>query len=272
MVGSHAPGHHFAVQIVPQIPGVAAKEVASTPIVRIYSDQGQEARAHFLVDTGEVYALYAELEQGISTIFLDQARMGDFLGNRFFYNFMALERHLIKDQQMILHSCFVLYQGEAILFTAPSGTGKSTQGDLWAKYRGAEVINGDRSLIRYGDAVGSNNDDNACENQISGNSVSRWLACGIPFSGTSGICKNVTVPIKAIVYLHQAPENRIVPLKGRRAFSLLYNQITVNHWNTEFTDTVCSMLDHLIAEVPLYELYCTPDEEAVKCLEKCFNQ
>ncbi|WP_370839368.1 hypothetical protein [Intestinibacter bartlettii] len=33
---------------------------------------------------------------------------------------------------------------KGILFSAPSGTGKSTQADLWEKYENAEIINGDR--------------------------------------------------------------------------------------------------------------------------------
>ncbi len=69
----------------------------------------------------------------------------------------------------------------AVLFTAPSGTGKSTQAELWRKHRGASIINGDCTLIAEDDGV--------------------FTAFGFPFSGTSGIFENRKAPIAAVVYL-----------------------------------------------------------------------
>lgn len=84
----------------------------------------------------------------------------------------------------ILHSSFIEVGGKAVLFTAPSGTGKSTQAELWRENRGAVVINGDRSVLRIIDSV-------PC-------------ASGLPYSGSSGICLNRTLPLRAIVYIEQA--------------------------------------------------------------------
>ena len=50
--------------------------------------------------------------------------------------------------QLVLHSSYVLTQsGAAVLFSGPSGIGKSTQAALWQQYAGADVINGDRTLL-----------------------------------------------------------------------------------------------------------------------------
>ena len=56
--------------------------------------------------------------------------------------------------------------------------GKSTQADLWNKYEGCEIINGDRSAITKKDGV--------------------WNAYGLPFAGSSRIYKNVKNPIKCV--------------------------------------------------------------------------
>ncbi len=48
---------------------------------------------------------------------------------------------------LTFHCSYILHQNRAILFAAPSGTGKSTQAALWEKYRGAEIIIGDRGLL-----------------------------------------------------------------------------------------------------------------------------
>ena len=44
---------------------------------------------------------------------------------------MGLEHLLATQRAVILHSAYIDYKGKAILFSAPSGTGKSTQAELW---------------------------------------------------------------------------------------------------------------------------------------------
>ena len=48
----------------------------------------------------------------------------------------------------MIHAAFIRWQEKGILFTAPSGTGKSTQAELWKKYEGADILNGDRAAVR----------------------------------------------------------------------------------------------------------------------------
>lgn len=147
-----------------------------------------------------------------------------------------------------LHSSFITSDGQAILFSAPSGTGKSTQAALWEQYAGAEQINGDRSVIRCVDGV--------------------WTAFGFPFAGSSGIYKNRSAPIRAIVVLRQAPENTIARLGASEAFRLLYSETAIQRWNTQGHAAAVDLLIRLSAAVPVYRLCCTPDERAVTLLQK----
>lgn len=159
----------------------------------------------------------------------------------------SLEKQAMKDHAMILHSAYMCYKETAVLFSAPSETGKSTQADLWEKYRGTWTVNGDRSLlIREKDG---------------------WYANGWPVCGSSEICNNKSYPIRAIVMLSQAKENRISRLKGFEALRKVMEQITINGWNSEFQIQAMDELEILLREIPVYHLECNISEDAVRCLE-----
>ena len=148
----------------------------------------------------------------------------------------------------ILHASYIAWKDKAILFTAPSGTGKSTQAALWQTLQGAEVINGDRAVIRMDAGVP--------------------VACGLPYAGSSGICKNRTLPLAAIVYLSQAPETELHTLTGYRAFRRIWEGFSLNVWNRQDLLTGTEIVDEIIRKVPVFHLACTPDESAVTILEQ----
>lgn len=147
-----------------------------------------------------------------------------------------------------LHSSLVRYRDEAILFTAPSGSGKSTQADLWEAYEKADVLNGDRSLIRQMDG--------------------RWVACGAPFAGSSQIFRNESAPIRSIIVLRQAAENTVETLSPAEAFRLIYSESVSPRWNTLAHSNVISIISRLCADIPIRILRCTPDQRAVNLLKK----
>ena len=146
-----------------------------------------------------------------------------------------------------LHSSLVQRrEGDAILFTAPSGTGKSTQAGLWEQFAGADTLNGDRSMLRRVDG--------------------RWTAFGSPFAGTSGIYRNESAPVRALVVLRQAPENTIRRLPLAEAFRAIYSESVLPRWHTEAHQRVISLVTEIVSELPVYLLACTPDERPVTLL------
>lgn len=168
------------------------------------------------------------------------------------WNKIDLSRILLRQGGLILHASYIIWNGCGILFTAPSGTGKSTQAGLWEKYRGAEIINGDRAVIRKWEG--------------------RQRAYSLPFSGTSGICRNVSCPLQAIVVLGQAKTNILRYLSDSEAVKYLYSQCAVNRWNGAEVSLVMDLLQKLVREVPVLRLDCLPDESAVEVLEKCLKK
>lgn len=157
-------------------------------------------------------------------------------------------RVLAEHGGVVLHSSYVLTQaGEALLFSAPSGTGKSTQAELWRKFAGARVINGDRALIKAKNGVTAN---------------------GILFSGTSGISENVTAPLRAIVLLRQCEKNELRAASGKEAFMRLLPQCSYYPEEEENLRLVTGILAEVISAVPVYDFGCMPDESAVAALNE----
>lgn len=167
-------------------------------------------------------------------------------------NAIAAEHLIAQAGGFVFHSSYIRVGAEAILFTAPSGTGKSTQAELWSVLRGAEIINGDRSAVRLRDG--------------------QAVACGIPFAGSSQICKNVTLPLKAIVYLSQGKETTIRKLRGAEAFRRVWEGVSVNTWDKEDVNKVMDTVQQVVMGVPVYYLSCTPDESAVAALERMLGK
>lgn len=143
----------------------------------------------------------------------------------------------------VFHSSALMYDGHALLFSAPSGTGKSTHTGLWCQYmNGAEVFNDDSPAIMV-------------EN-------GQIFAYGTPWSGKSDLNKNVRLPVKAIVFLERATENSIDALNGKTAFLHLVSQ----SFKAPFTGLLNDMLDvqeKIFENVKLYKLKCNISKQAV---------
>ncbi len=167
--------------------------------------------------------------------------------SRFMWSSVSLAQLLLGRNAFFMHSSFISANGKAILFSAASGTGKSTQAALWEKYRDAEVINGDKAGVLVEDGI---------------------YACGVPFCGTSGICKNKTFPLGAIVLLSQAPENTARRISGIEAIQRVLNNIYLDMIAPNEQTAIVDLLIELLKTVPVYSFGCTADENAVITLEE----
>lgn len=161
-------------------------------------------------------------------------------------NIIGLEKILLERSTFMLHSSLISYMNRAILFSAPCGVGKSTQADLWSQFRNSETLNGDRAGLRFMNE--------------------KWQAYGMPFAGTSGIYKNESVPIAAIVTLEQNKENKIRRLTPMEAIRRLLPECSCRRWDSEFVNQLLNLLILLTSQIPVYLLQCRPDEGAVDIL------
>lgn len=170
---------------------------------------------------------------------------------RYFWYTQALPQLLLPFSCVLLHAAVIEYAGGAVLFSAPSGTGKSTQAALWAQHRGAHIRNGDKAGVRLlPDGV---------------------RAYGVPFAGTSGICERFSLPLRAVVLLRQGPDNTVTRLRGVRAATALLPNVFLSTAVPEEHQRLLELAFALVAAVPVFTLTCTPDVRAVEALEAALD-
>ena len=164
--------------------------------------------------------------------------------SRQLFNILGMESIFLLNKTFILHASFIRWEGNGILFSAPSGYGKSTQASLWEKYKKAEILNGDRAALRMkGD---------------------EWHAYGMPYAGTSGIYRNESAPVKIVFVIRKAGKNSIRKLPLPEALRYLYPEVTVHRWDKEFVNTIMDYLICFATQVPIYMLECLPEKSAVE--------
>ncbi len=154
----------------------------------------------------------------------------------------AFNSRLLDYGGIMLHSSCVEKDGYAYLFSADSGTGKSTHTHLWLKnLSGTRIINDDKpALIKENDA---------------------WYACGTPFSGKTDENTNAKVPIRAIVFIKRAKENKVERLPINEAIKLLFGQ-TIRSKIEERAMVTLEAVDSILRSVPFFSLECNMDDEA----------
>lgn len=144
---------------------------------------------------------------------------------------------------LFFHASQIAVEGKGILFTAPSGTGKTTQAKLWREYRDAKIICNDRTLIRNG------------------------LTYGYPIDGSEPVINGERYPLGAIVRLEQGNENRIDRLGPREVLQSLMPQLVIDAWDPQARLLATEQLLELVGKVPVYKFSCTLDQAAVEALE-----
>ncbi len=146
---------------------------------------------------------------------------------------------------VLFHGSVIAVDGKAYLFTAKSGTGKSTHTRLWRKYFGdrAVMINDDKPLI-----------------QITDDSI---VAYGTPWDGKHRISTNTHALLAGICILRRGSDNVIRAITPQEAYPTLLQQC-YRPMEKEALLKTMQLLDRLEENVPFYELFCNISEEAVK--------
>lgn len=243
-------GHTFRFETVESLSAPAGRCLTRQPSFWIYEEG--ERRVRYLGNLGENWtdaSVRAEHRGKDHRILLKKSEFGNRLYCKTVLDVLAAEHLLVRSNALVFHCAFIEWKGKAVLFTAPSETGKSTQADLWHRHRGVTIVNGDRAAIRVTES-------------------GEILAEGIPFSGSSPYCENRSLPLAGIVYLAQAPQTTIRKLRGAQAFARVWEGVTVNTWDRTDLELASVLTEKIAQTVPVWYMPCTPDEDAVITLER----
>ena len=156
------------------------------------------------------------------------------------FGIAALHRQVIA-----IHASAISYNGNSILFLGESGTGKSTQSQLWLKHiPDTELLNDDSPFI--------------CTDKEKPPVV--W---GSPWSGKTQCYKNKYTPIAALVRIKQAPHNAIRRLRTIEAIGALQPSLPpIFAADPTLSGMMYEYLSRILKHVPVYSLECMPDENA----------
>ena len=151
---------------------------------------------------------------------------------------------LLEHDILLYHGSVLAYDGKAYLFTAPSGTGKTTHSRLWlSEIPGAYILNGDKPLLRV-------------END-------RAYACGTPWQGKEKYGRNEILPLEAICILERDTCNHIESVSFRDALPVLLAQCNRPDEAQPMLRTL-ALIDRLGRMTRLYRLGCNMEPEAAR--------
>ena len=239
--------------------------IAVTPAAAIARPKGRagaETRLWKLVQTAEGDAAYRVLsgcpdvvsarmdfKAGSAEISILSMEAGDCEGRDFSFAGQAFSQLMLERERMVLHGSCIAYRDRAVVFTAPSGTGKSTHTGLWMEHvPGTVYINDDTPVIRLDREDGV-------------------LACGSPWSGKTRLNANISAPLSAVIFLERGSENEIRPLPPLEALGRLLGEVRKLPFRRS-VEQAAELCGRLVQRVPAYRLRCDISYGAVEAVRR----
>ncbi len=159
--------------------------------------------------------------------------------------FRKVAEELIEDNVVVFHSSTIEIDGDAYVFAAPSGTGKSTHTRMWRELfadKDIHMINDDKPLLKIDSDI---------------------IAYGTPWKGKSKLGENRSAQVKGICFLKQGRVNDIHRINKEKAVPRLFRQVYRIPNRNKLAKTM-TLLNKLPESVPIYEMSCTISYEAAK--------
>lgn len=155
------------------------------------------------------------------------------------------EAMLAGQDTLLFHGSAIAAEGKAVLFTAKSGTGKSTHTRLWREMLGdgCFMVNDDKPLLRIRDTD--------------------TKVCGTPWNGKHRLGTNCMVPLAAICILRQGQTNEITQISFTEALPELLQQ-SYRPADRQKLPLLLKLLGTMAANVRFYRLSCNMEPDAAK--------
>lgn len=165
--------------------------------------------------------------------------------NEFLCIYRAIAEKLPFFGAFVFHGAAISYKDKGYLFTAPSGTGKSTHIRLWREHIGkaVDIINGDKPIIKIKDGG--------------------VFVCSTPWAGKEGWQKNRIFPLGCVTFLERSKNPYITQKTPAEYIPQIMNQVYMPK-NAGSSARTLELIDKLLTGIPLYTLGCDISENSVK--------
>ena len=178
-------------------------------------------------------------KEKIKAIKQDSKHQEDYLETLALYRKIA--ESMLNYDTFLMHGAVVAYEESAYMFTAASGTGKTTHVLKWLKNLDcAYVVNGDKPLIK-----------------VSNHEI---IVCGTPWRGKEKLGRNCMVPLKAIVIMERGENNNINEITFNEALTGLLKQTYMPDDAGKKSKTL-QLLSKLNGRIKFYRYICNNMKE-----------
>lgn len=162
---------------------------------------------------------------------------------------MQITEYLVGKNILRIHASCINYNDNAIMFLAPSGTGKSTHASLWKKYANAEYINDDQPFLN----------------------MDTLQVYGFCVAGKHNRFSNGSAKLNSLVFISQSKQNKITKLTKLQAVKYLYKQM-VQYISLQDRQKQLECMD-ILSNLPVYLLECDISKNAfLTCYKGVFNK
>ena len=191
-----------------------------------------------------IYEVHLKKDGSLARIYCEQ---GDKVKNQdiFWVIRMVFLVFALYNGLVMVHSASILFKDKAWLFSGASGSGKSTQSQLWKKVYDVPVINGDLNLVGMKDG--------------------KPVIYGTPWCGSSGVFDNKMYPLGGIILLRRG-NNTIQELTYDQKVLYVQQRIISPTWTEDMFDKGLKVVEDIVPGTYIKRYYCNKEDESAVCI------
>ena len=150
----------------------------------------------------------------------------------------------LNNGMFMIPSSAVMDGEKLVLFSAPPGTGKSTQAEIWSRSFNAPKINDSFNLVKVNDG--------------------EVVSLATPWSDLEESASDIH-PVKSIMCLKRNTFDKVEPMDKPTGVLSLLSLSATPLWTDDMTSKALKICDDIFETVDVKRFYCTPTPDSAQC-------